>query len=357
MSDDASMTSSESRTAVNRRDFIRVSAASSVGVVVADMIKPVIAATSSEETGQVGDFIRKVKEARLFDLSPVWDENSPIASVNPSYSMKLNRTHAQFDPTDPDLSDDHTRGTRGQFGDGGQLSFTSEVQHFSGQHGAPSIDAIGHIGRNGFLFGHVDAAAATSDLRGIGRSGVGAHLDVVHYPTKLLVNRGVLLDVARFIQGDLSPLPADFEITARHLADTAKRQRVKLERGDTVLIRTGWGKFFTEDPNLYKGPSSPGPSVDGAQFLVNRGAPVVGDDTLTFERRPPLIFTPTFQVFPVHMLLIADNGINIIENFFLEDLAAAEVYEFLLVVPPLKIRGGTGSALRAFALVPKGDAD
>jgi kynurenine formamidase len=357
MSDDASMTSSESRTAVNRRDFIRVSAASSVGVVVADMIKPVIAATSSEETGQVGDFIRKVKEARLFDLSPVWDENSPIASVNPSYSMKLNRTHAQFDPTDPDLSDDHTRGTRGQFGDGGQLSFTSEVQHFSGQHGAPSIDAIGHIGRNGFLFGHVDAAAATSDLRGIGRSGVGAHLDVVHYPTKLLVNRGVLLDVARFIQGDLSPLPADFEVTARHLADTAKRQRVKLERGDTVLIRTGWGKFFTEDPNLYKGPSSPGPSVDGAQFLVNHGAPVVGDDTLTFERRPPLIFTPTFQVFPVHMLLIADNGINIIENFFLDELAAAEVYEFLLVVPPLKIRGGTGSALRAFALVPKGDAD
>src|SRR3989441_5573461 len=298
MSDDASMTSSESRTAVNRRDFIRVSAASSVGVVVADMIKPVIAATSSEETGQVGDFIRKVKEAHLFHLSPVGDENSPIAGVNPSYSMKLNRTHAQFDQTDPDFSDDHTRGTRGQFGDGGQLSFTSEVQHFSGQHGAPSIDAIGHIGRNGFLFGHVDAAAATSDLRGIGRSasGVGAHLDVVHYPTALLVNRGVLLDVARFIQGGPSPLPADFEITARHLADTAKAQRVKLERGDTVLIRAGWGRFFTENRDLYKGDSSPGPSVDGAQFLVRQGASVVGNDTLTFEKRPPLIFTPTFQV-------------------------------------------------------------
>src|SRR5438128_9444466 len=354
MSDDASMTSSESRTAVNRRDFIRVSAASSVGVVVADMIKPVIAATSSEETGQVGDFIRKVKGARLFDLSPVWDENSPIAGVNPSYSMKLNRTHAQFDLNDPDFSDDHTRGTRGQFNDGGQLSFTSEVQHFSGQHGAPSIDAIGHIGRNGFLFGHVDAAAATSDLRGIGRSasGVGAHLDVAHYPTDRLVNRGVLLDVARFIQGGPSPLPADFEITARHLADTAKAQRVKLERGDTVLIRTGRGRFFTENPDLYKGDSSPGPSVDGAQFLVKQGASVVGNDTLTFEKRPPLIFTPTFQVFPVHMLLIADNGINIIENFFLEELGKAEVYEFLLVVPPLKIRGGTGSALRSFALVP-----
>ena len=355
MSAAGTMTSSKNEAVANRRDFIRTVAALSVGVVVADMITPAMEATSDEGGGHVRNFIRKVKAARLFDLSPVWDENSPIASVNPSYSMKLNRTHAAFDPTDPDFSDDHTRGTRGQFGDGGQLSFTSEVQHFSGQHGAPSIDAIGHIGRNGFLFGHVDAAAATSDLRGIGRSGVGSHLDVVHYPTDLLVNRGVLLDVARFIQGDLSPLPADFEITARHLADTARAQKVKLERGDTVLIRTGWGRFFTEDPALYKGAASPGPSVDGAQFLVDQGAPVVGNDTLTFEKRPPLIFTPTFQVFPVHMLLIADSGIHIIENFFLEDLAAAEVYEFLLVVPPLKIRGGTGSALRAFALVPRSD--
>src|SRR5881397_2321093 len=91
------------------------------------------------------------------------------SSISPPYAMELNKTHA-FATVDP------TRGTRDTFGDGGQLSFTSEVQHFSGQHGAPSLDAIGHIGRNGFLFGHVDAAAATSDLRGIGRSGVGAHV-------------------------------------------------------------------------------------------------------------------------------------------------------------------------------------
>ena len=352
------------QTAVNRRDFGRAAGALAAALTLPGLTQTARADDRRSDGGRsddrrdnssrVQDFIREVKGARLFDLSPVWDENSPIAGVNPSYSMKLNRTHAQFDATDKDFSDDHTRGTRGQFNDGGQLSFTSEVQHFSGQHGAPSIDAIGHIGRNGFLFGHVDAAAATSDLRGIGRSasGVGAHLDVAHYPTDRLVNRGVLLDVARFIQGGPSPLPADFEITARHLADTAKAQRVKLERGDTVLIRTGRGRFFTENPDLYKGDSSPGPSVDGAQFLVKQGASVVGNDTLTFEKRPPLIFTPTFQVFPVHMLLIADNGINIIENFFLEELGKAEVYEFLLVVPPLKIRGGTGSALRSFALVP-----
>jgi len=289
---------------------------------------------------RVRELIRKVKDARLFDLSSPWDENSPIAAVNPPYSMELNATHA---------------GTRGAFGDGGQLSFTSEVQHWSGQHGAPSIDAIGHIGHNGRLFGGVDAALSTADPRGIGRSGVGAHLDIAHYPTDLLVNRGVLLDVARLVNGTLAPLPAQFEITAQHLARTAKAQRVELERGDTVLIRTGWGQYFAGNPTLYKGDFSPGPGVDGARFLIDSGARAVGDDTLTFEQRPPIVGTPgtpSFQVFPVHMLVIADHGINIIENFFLEELAEARVYEFLLVVPPLKIRGGTGSALRSFALAP-----
>ena len=127
-----------------------------------------------------------MQRAKIFDLSHTWDENSPIASVNPPYEMSLAATH---------------QGTRGTFGDGGKLSFTSEIQQWSGQHGAPSIDAIGHIGRNGKLFGGVDAAASTADSRGLGRSGVGAHLDIAHYPKKLLVNRGVLLDVARFING------------------------------------------------------------------------------------------------------------------------------------------------------------
>jgi len=143
-------------------------------------------------------------------------------------------------------------------------------------------------------------------------------------------------------------------VTGEMLASTARHQGVRLKRGDTVLIRTGWGKYFATEPKTYAGGSSAGVGVDGAKFLVKSGARVVGDDTLTFEVRPPIANpgTPQFEVFPVHMLLIADNGINIIENYNLEGIAAAKEYEFVLVVPPLKIRGGTGSALRSFALVP-----
>jgi kynurenine formamidase len=282
--------------------------------------------------------ISAVQSARLIDLSHTWEIQSPVASVNPPYSFALAATHAK---------------TRGTFGDGGQLSFASEEMHFSGQHGAPSIDAIGHIGREGRLFGGVDAAQATAQQDGIGAGGVGANLAIDQFPTDLLVNRGVLLDVATLIQGDARPLPAKFEVTGAHLEAAAQRQGVRLRKGDTVFIRTGWGAYFKSNAALYAGESSPGPGLDAADFLIRQGARVVGDDTLTFEQRPPVVTAPRFQVFPVHMRLIADSGIYIVENLNLEELAAAKVYEFAVVVPPLKVKGGTGSAVRIFALVPR----
>jgi kynurenine formamidase len=307
-------------------------------------------AAFAEDSERVGDLLRTIKKARLIDLSYNWENDSPVASVNPPYHFKLKSTHA------------NSRGFFALFGEkpAGQLSFTAEVMDFSGQHGAPSIDAIGHIGRNGKLFGGVDAAQSTSDPNGIGASGVGAHLGIDKYPLDLLVNRGVLLDVARMIQGDSRPLSATFEITGSHLEQAARLQDVKLKKGDTVFIRTGWGPFFKSNHALYSGSNSPGPGLDAADFLIKHGARVVGDDTLTFEQRPPVaVFsengTQRVEIFPVHMKIIADSGIFIIENLNLEELSEAKAYEFVVVVPPLLVKGGTGSALRAFALVPRED--
>lgn len=305
-----------------------------VGAFAAFCLTP-LAPALADDSGQIQAFLSTLKRARLIDLSHNWEITSPVASVNPFYSFALSATHAN---------------TRGTFGDGGQLSFTAEVQHFSGQHGAPSIDAIGHIGRDGKLFGGLDAAAATSNPDGIGASGVGAGLSIDKFPADLLLNRGILLDVATLIQGDSSPLPATFEITAAHLDQAAKRQNVRLKKGDTVFIRTGWGQYFKSNPSLYSGVNSPGPSLDGANFLIKNGARVVGDDTLTFEQRPPIVTSPTFQVFPVHMRVIADSGIFIIENLNLEELAAADVHEFAFICLPLKMRGVTGSPVRPLAL-------
>jgi kynurenine formamidase len=300
-------------------------------------------ALADDDHRHTESLLHVLKKARLVDLSHTWDKNSPVAGVNPKFSMHLDATHAN---------------TRPNFD--GHLSFTAEIMEFSGQHGAPSIDALGHIGHDGKLFGGVDADLSTSNPDGLGVSGVGENLSIDQFPTNLIITRGVLLDVARLLQKDGSPIPANCaglpnqcEITAAHLERAAKRQGVRIKRGDTVFIRTGWGQFFTT-PATYNSGMSPGPSVGGAEWLIKQGARIVGSDTLTFEKLPPLAGTPgqpDFRIFPVHQLLLPGAGKFIIENLNLEELSQRRAYEFVVVIPPLKIKGGTGSALRAFALV------
>src|SRR5207247_702784 len=151
---------------------------------------------------------------------------------------------------------------------GSRVSWASEIMYFSGQHGAPTIDAIGHIGRDLKLFGGVDAVAATSTP-----GGIGANLGIETFPADLMINRAVLLDVARHVaSGRPDPLPPGFEITARHLDETMKAQGVDVQRGDSLLIRTGWGPYFGTDNAKYLGEHSPGPGQDAARWIIARGA-------------------------------------------------------------------------------------
>jgi kynurenine formamidase len=52
----------------------------------------------------------------------------------------------------------------------------------------------------------------------------------------------------------------------------------------------------------------------------------------------------------VHVHLLVESGIHIIEALNLEELAAEHVYEFLFIAIPLKIRGATGSPIRPVAI-------
>ncbi len=312
---------------VSRRGFIAGAAsAAAAGSLAAT-------ATGAAETVNVEAFISGVRAARVFDLGFVWDSRAPVLSLNPPYAFALNATHRQ---------------THEIFGTapGSQVSWTSEILYFSGQHGAPTIDAIGHIGRNLKLHGGVDAIAATSRPDGIGND-----LGIEAFPADLLLSRGVLLDVARVVAGGRpDPLPPGFAITAKHLEDAARAHGVQVRRGDSVLVRTGWGQYFGKDNARYLGEKSPGPGVDAAGWLAAQGVRLTGADTATYEVRPAVHGQ---ELFPVHMLLIADHGVYLVENANLEELGAAGVNLFLLVVPPLRIRGASGSPLRILALTPR----
>jgi kynurenine formamidase len=312
---------------VSRRDFLAGAAAAATSSAVVGE-----AQTAASEVN-VEAFIGGVRAARLFDLGFIWDSRSPVLSLNPPFAFALNATHRQ---------------THEIFGTvpGSQVSWASEIMYFSGQHGAPTIDAIGHIGRNLKLHRGVDAVAATARPDGIGND-----LGIEAFPADLLLSRGVFLDVARAVAGGRpEPLPPGFVITAQHLQDAARAHGVQVRRGDSVLIRTGWGQYFGKDNARYLGEQSPGPGVDAAGWLVSQGVRLTGTDTATYEVRPAVHGQ---ELFPVHMLLIADNGVYIVENANLEDLGAANVHLFCLVVPPLRIRGASGSPLRMLALTPR----
>ena len=276
------------------------------------------------------DLVRAVKGARVFDLSFTWNDRSPVLGLNPPYSFALNRTH---------------RMTHEIFGQvpGSRVSWASDIMYFSGQHGSPTLDAIGHIGRDLKLYGGVDAVAATATP-----AGIGAKLGMETFPLDLMLNRAVILDVARQMAGGRpDPLPPGFEITGAHLDATAKAQGVEVRAGDSLLIRTGWGQYFGKDNAKFLGEQSPGPGQDAAKWIIDRKVRLAGNDTATFEKRPAAYGK---ELFSVHMMLLADNGIYIMENANLEPVGDAKVGVALLVVTPLKIEGATGSALRVLAV-------
>jgi kynurenine formamidase len=309
---------------LSRRDWLGATALTAAATA--------LGAADARAQAPIDGLLGAVKNARLFDLSFVWNEQSPLLGLNPPYAFALNRTHAM---------------THEMFGQapGSRVSWASEIVYFSGQHGAPTIDAIGHIGRDLKLFGGVDAKTATSTP-----GGIGGGLGIESFPTNLMLNRAVLLDVARHVaRGADDPLPPGFEITGRHLEDTMKAQGVEVRRGDSLLIRTGWGRYFGTDNTKYLGEQSPGPGPDAARFIIDRGVRLAGDDTATFEKRPAAYGK---ELFTVHMMLLADHGIYIVENINLDPLSAAKAYVVLLIVTPLRIQGASGSPLRAIALAP-----
>ena len=127
----------------------------------------------------------------------------------------------------------------------------------------------------------------------------------------------------------IGALPTDFSITGDHLEAAAGAQQVEIQKGDVVLLRTGWARFWNDSARYITGgagavPSSPGPELKGARWLSSRGVFAAGSDTVAFEKVPAASM-------PVHVHLLVESGIHIIEALNLEELARDRIYEFLFV--------------------------
>jgi kynurenine formamidase len=286
---------------------------------------PLVVRAQSDKKKAAGDLINTLKAARVIELNFIWDSKSPVLSLNPPFAMGMHSSHKETAGMIP-----------------GGIAYAEDMMFFSGQHGAPTIDALGHISDNGKLFGGLDAVASESP------SGL-LKLGIEVYPKEKLINRAVLLDVARFKNVDA--LDAGQEITAEDLQATAKAEGVEIQPGDSVLIRTGFGKYFEADRAKYSG-FRPGPGENAARWLASKSIFLTGDDQMSYEVVPQ-----KGTVFPCHRILIADSGIYLVENLNLEELSKAlaeqKSYEFILVLNPPRLRGATGAPVNAFAIIPR----
>jgi kynurenine formamidase len=154
-----------------------------------------------------------------------------------------------------------------------------------------------------------------------------------------LMTRGVLIDVAALKGVDM--LGETYEITVQDLQQALQRQSVSLQPGDAVIIHTGWGRLWgTDNARFMK--SNPGIGVAAAEWLAKQDPMLVGGDTPPVEVSP----NPDPQIsLPVHQIMLVINGIHLLENLKLDELAAKKVYEFAFVMQPLKLRGFSGSTV------------
>lgn len=143
----------------------------------------------------------------------------------------------------------------------------------------------------------------------------------------------------------------DFLLTAEGVkAWEAKHGAIRA--GEWVLMRTDWdrrnnseAKFLNADD---KGPHSPGPSVDCIEYILERGAIGWGTQCIGTDAGGAGGFNPPF---PAHNLLHKANKYGLASLVNLDKLPAKGA---VLIAAPLKIVNGTGSPVRALALVPKG---
>ena len=84
-----------------------------------------------------------------------------------------------------------------------------------------------------------------------------------------------------------------------------------------------------------------------AELLAEAGAMIIGADNVALEVMPSV---DPANWHPVHTYLLAECGIPIMENVYLEEISAAQIWEFVLVGAGLRLRGATASPMRPLAL-------
>ena len=261
-----------------------------------------------------------LRATKLIKTGKVYELGKELSAAIPFFGER--RFSMQLKRTTPPMATNQQRSN--------EEIVTTEL----GQVGT-QFDALNHQGIADMLYNcnKIDDVATRNGFTKLGVEKVGG-----------LFTRGVLIDIAA-LKG-VETLPIDYEITVQDLQEALSKQGVSIEKGDAVLIHTGWGLLFGKDNAKFVS-GEPGIGAPAAEWLAKQNIMLVGSDNYAIEIFP----NPDKQIrLPVHAITLVINGIFLLENLDLTALAKDKAYEFALIVEPLKIKGGTGSTVAPIAV-------
>jgi kynurenine formamidase len=232
-----------------------------------------------------------LREATLYDVSPVIDERLPVFPGHPPVEIaKDARTHERD----------------GYF-----------LQHLAfGEHVGSHVDAPSH---------------AVAEL---------ADLTIDRYPVERFIAPYVKYDLTAYAHG-----PGDL-VPASTLREVAERDALASRPGHVAIVQFGWDRYFRPasddvEERLWWIRNAPGLARDACDLLVARGVTGVGSDTATCDSA---VVDGVITSAVGHLEAFLPNEILLFEG--LVGLGAAPP-QGLFIGLPLRIRGGSGSPIRA----------
>ena len=166
----------------------------------------------------------------------------------------------------------------------------------------------------------------------------GTHIDAPFH----FIDKGLKID-----QIPLERLVCDailFRIKKGRNQSITKKDIIKFEKkhgkilyNSTIIFATGWYKNLSKKHYF---DNNPGLAIDAARYLASKRINLVGIDS-------PSIDLGKDSKFLAHHILLSKD-VLIVEN--LCDLEKISGVHFKLIVLPLKLKGATGSPVRAIAI-------
>jgi kynurenine formamidase len=202
--------------------------------------------------------------------------------------------------------------------------------------GITHVDALCHM----FVHGEMYNGRLPSDVLSD-----GARRNTLMTLADGIVGRAVLLDIAR-VRGVAALEPGD-QIMLADLAAAEADHGVEVGTGDVLLVATGRA---TDGDAGFAGLAGMHPEC--LPWLRDREIAVLGSDGISDA--VPGLGIPNWP-FPIHQVGIVAIGLHLIDGMVLTEVAAAcasrSRWEFLFMLSPLRIVGGTGCPVNPIALL------